>query len=185
MSMVRTILKEIGGRMMNAGGGIDSSSNMFRGSQGNAPSDKIADKLGMGGGNSNPIMKNNSGENDSTTAVKSQEMDKIYTSSTDESSENNANVSDAGSDEKLKTNIKPVSVTSQETYYTPSGGSSISGILKDLKLDPTKLSNKNTSSGSVPSQTNLTEDNISDNNADIGSEAGDMSDMSDMADAAS
>lgn len=43
----RAILKEIGGRMQNAAGSINSSNNMYAGSKNNAPSEKM---LGMAGG---------------------------------------------------------------------------------------------------------------------------------------
>ena len=45
------ILKEAGGRFENAAGAINSKDNMFRGSSGNAVSDKIG-----GGENNNPVM---------------------------------------------------------------------------------------------------------------------------------
>ena len=51
MNIIRMILKEAGGRAENAAGGIDSKNNMFRGSSGNAMSDKLG-----GGENNNPIL---------------------------------------------------------------------------------------------------------------------------------
>ena len=51
MNIVRMILKEAGGRFENAAGAINSKDNMFRGSSGNAISDKIG-----GGENNNPVM---------------------------------------------------------------------------------------------------------------------------------
>lgn len=44
------ILKEIGGRVQNAAGTINSNKNMFYGSNNNAPSDKLAGGLLGGGG---------------------------------------------------------------------------------------------------------------------------------------
>lgn len=61
MSMVRAIIKEIGGRIQNAAGSINSSGNMFEGSSGNAPSDKMMSKIGMGNeGTNNPTVTEDS-----------------------------------------------------------------------------------------------------------------------------
>lgn len=63
MNIVRLILKEAGGRMQNAAGAIKSDSNMFEGSSGNAPSDKLGSMVG--GGNANPTITE--GETEITT----------------------------------------------------------------------------------------------------------------------
>ena len=115
MVPIRLILKEIGGRMQNAAGSIDSDSNMYKGASGKAPSDKIA-----GGGNKNPVL----GTNDSQSGAAEIKPEE--------------NQDDLASDANVKTEIQPVGVASQETSYTPSGTSSISGLLKNLELDPTK-----------------------------------------------
>ena len=121
---IRLILKEIGGRMQNASGSIDSDSNMYKGASGKAPSDKL-----LGGGNKNPVM----GANDSKSGAVGAEGEE-----TPENTNEELEGAGATSDKEVKTNIQPVGVASQETHYTPSGGSSISGILKNLELDPAK-----------------------------------------------
>lgn len=63
MNIVRLILKEAGGRVKNAAGAINSDSNMFAGSSGNAPSDKL------GSGMSNPIENTNEGTETDTPEV--------------------------------------------------------------------------------------------------------------------
>lgn len=52
MSIVRLILKEVGGRFQNAAGTIHSKDNMFEGSKNNAPSDKLMGKKPSKGGGS-------------------------------------------------------------------------------------------------------------------------------------
>jgi len=87
MSMIRLILKEIGGRVQNAAGSINSSGNMFEGSAGNAPSDKIMSKVGMGNsGTNNPTVtqdKDDSGAAETDTAVTDEKITAPDTGDTD------------------------------------------------------------------------------------------------------
>lgn len=85
MSMVSLALKEVGGRLQNAAGAINSDSNMFKGSSGNALSDK-AKNMGASG---------------------------------------NAESENPDSGSKIET---------QSFNFKPSGGSSISGMMKNFKM---------------------------------------------------
>lgn len=84
MNIVRLILKEAGGRVKNAAGAINSDSNMFAGSSGNAPSDKL------GSGMSNPIENTNEGTETDTPEVEN-----------NTEVENNAEVEEAGDTEGM------------------------------------------------------------------------------------
>lgn len=96
MNLVRMILKEAGGRMQNAAGAINSDDNMFAGSSGNAPSDKM---LGQKE-NQNPIMEQEE------TQTETPEVDTSTVSETD--------TEEAGelmSDEKLKGKLKDLKLS--------------------------------------------------------------------------
>lgn len=160
MSMVRLILKEVGGRMQNAAGSINADGNMYKGASGKAPSDKL-----LGGATTrNPIAASDKG----TSTGIDEEVAGDSTVSTDEKE------ADAASDERLKDSIQ---ISTQDIKYIPSGRSNISGILKNLELDPTKAKKKvavSIAGQSSESATGSTADSA-DNATDAADSAGDIS----------
>ena len=129
MNIVKMILKEVGGRMENAAGSIDSKDNMFRGSSGNA----VTDKLG-GGGNNNPVM------NEEETSGESETPSFDTNTETTPEADNSADIgsaSDMGdtdnimSDGKLKNTYAEYQNSHKEMKSKP-----LAGKLKNLDLDP-------------------------------------------------
>jgi hypothetical protein len=122
------ILKEAGGRFENAAGAINSKDNMFRGSSGNAISDKIG-----GGENNNPVMAQEETQTEETVETPTTETTtpETDTSTTTEETE-------TFSDERLKDGYN----TYKKLETEP-----LSGKLKNLDLS---ISPKmNTSGGSM------------------------------------
>ena len=181
MNLARAIIKEVGGRFQNAAGTINSDSNMFAGSSGNAPSDKL-----MGGANNNPIADTNEGteEQETTETVETQTPDAQEASSNiGDASETSEDVM-VGSDEKLKLTEPP-----KEENKTK-------GMLKNLDLDPgsQKPVTANGGGGAGIGQMtsmfkglmgNMGGGEGAEGAGDMGADAGDMADMGDAADAAS
>ena len=166
------ILKEVGGRFENAAGAIDSKDNMFRGSSGNA----VSDKLG-GGGNSNPIMNEEETQMGETSPLETKEE---TTPETDSSTSTDiTEETETFSDERLKDGYNNY----QKLKTKP-----LSGKLKNLDLS---ISPKmNTSGGGGMNLGALTKliggfGGGADMGGDMGADAGDMGDMADAADAAS
>ena len=115
MNIVRMILKEAGGRFENAAGAINSKDNMFRGSSGNAISDKIG-----GGENNNPVMAQEETQTEETVETPTTETTtpETDTSTTTEETE-------TFSDERLKDGYN----TYKKLETEP-----LSGKLKNLDL---------------------------------------------------
>ena len=168
------ILKEAGGRFENAAGAINSKDNMFRGSSGNAISDKIG-----GGENNNPVMAQEDTQTEETvetpaTETTTPETDTASTTDTTEETE-------TFSDERLKDGYN----TYKKLETEP-----LSGKLKNLDLS---ISPKmNTSGGGGMNMGGMSKlmgsfSGGSEGAGDVASnvDAGDMGDMADAADAAS
>ena len=115
MNIVRMILKEAGGRFENAAGAINSKDNMFRGSSGNA----VSDKLG-GGENNNPVMAQEETQTEETVETPTTEAPEAETSTTDVTEE-----TETFSDERLKDGYS----TYKKLETQP-----LSGKLKNLDL---------------------------------------------------
>jgi hypothetical protein len=134
------ILKEAGGRFENAAGAIDSKDNMFRGSSGNA----ISDKLG-GGGNNNPVMAQEETQTEETTETPATETTpEVDTASTTDATEE----TETFSDERLKDGY-----SDYKNSYREMEGKPLAGKLKNLDLDP--MSQKPATSGSSGSGMNM------------------------------
>ena len=138
MNLFRLIMKEVGGRFENAGGSIDSGSNMFRGSSGNAPSDKI---MG-GGGNNNPIMKEE--ESGTETEVQGETPEEKTDGETAMkeavTTETKTDTSDIGNDDNIMSDVKLKNVEVQGgdyNTYKRLESKPLAGMLKNLDLDPT------------------------------------------------
>lgn len=172
MNIVRMILKEVGGRFENAAGAIDSKDNMFRGSSGNA----VSDKLG-GGGNSNPIMNEEETQMGETSPLETKEETTPETDST--TSTDITEETETFSDERLKDGYNNY----QKLKTKP-----LSGKLKNLDLS---ISPKmDSSSGGGMNLGALTKliggfGGGAEGAGDIGEAGADMGDMADMADTAS
>ena len=123
MDIVKLILKEAGGRIENAAGAIDSDDNMFKGSSGNAISDKIG-----GGENNNPVADNNNAS--TLEAASSETVPETDTATTDTNDL-------IESDGRVKTDYNS---------YAKTDSGKLSGKLKNLDLDP--LSSKPVTSDS-------------------------------------
>ena len=123
MNIVRMILKEAGGRFENAAGAINSKDNMFRGSSGNAISDKIG-----GGENNNPVMAQEETQTEETVETPTTETTtpETDTSTTTEETE-------TFSDERLKDGY-----SDYKNSYREMEGKPLAGKLKNLDLDPMK-----------------------------------------------
>ncbi len=164
MDIVRLILKEAGGRLENAAGSINSDANMYAGSSGNAPSDKVGKILGKTGTN-NPIEDPNEETEESVDTSEtidiSEDTEKPEIETTDIDSD-----AISFSDEQLKNVSKNMTT--------------LKGKLKNLELDPMKAMNKgsgNSGGGNLGSMANMFQ-------GIMGADSSDMSDMGDMADAA-
>jgi hypothetical protein len=171
MNIVRLILKEAGGRLENASGAIDSKDNMFRGSSGNALSDKISS-----GSNTNPIAEEEPEEKTETTpdVTTETETPEVETATADTAD------SETFSDEKLK--------DSYETYKKLES-KPLSGKLKNFKFSITPKMNTQGMGGSMGGFSNIMSNfgggaNGADSGADMASSV-DAGDMADAADAAS
>lgn len=127
MNIVRMILKEAGGRFENAAGAINSKDNMFRGSSGNA----VSDKLG-GGENSNPVMAQEETQTEETPATETTTPETDTSTTTDVTEE-----TETFSDERLKDGYNS---------YRKMESKPLAGKLRNLDLDP--MSQKPATSGS-------------------------------------
>ena len=157
MNIIRMILKEAGGRLQNAGGAIDSESNMFAGSSGNAPSDKLG-----GGSNKNPFATEEtetSGETETSVEAETPEAD---------------TAGDGAEEIMSDGNLKFSQLQAQP----------LKGRLKNLQLDPMKAMSKSGGGmGNMGGISNMMQGFGGASGAE-GAGAGDMADMGDMADAA-
>ena len=176
MNIVRMILKEAGGRFENAAGAIDSKDNMFRGSSGNAVSDKLT-----GGEQNNPIMDegDQTAETDNNFETPAAETSETETPATD------TEQTETFSDGRLKNGYAEYKNTYKELESRP-----LSGKLKNLDLNP--MSQKpTTSNGSGGSGMGGMMNMIKGFGGGAGGAEGagdmaggaDMGDMGDMADA--
>lgn len=175
MNVIKMILKEAGGRFENAAGAIDSKDNMFRGSSGNAISDKIG-----GGEQNNPVMS----EEEQTTT------ESIETPATTE----NVEVADTSDNEQIMSdgNLKNGYADYKNTYKELESRP-LSGKLKNLDLNP--MSQKPTTSngsggggmGGMMQMFQGMGGSGAEGAGDMGGGAdmGDMADAGDAADAAS
>jgi len=175
MNIVRMILKEAGGRFENAAGAINSDDNMFKGSSGNA----VSDKLG-GGENNNPIMAEE--EQTSTETVETPSTDNAEVSDTTASDVADSNDENIMSDGNLKDGYNSYRKLEKEP---------LSGKLKNLDLNP--MSQKPTTSsgsggggmgGMMQMFQGMGGGADSAGGADMGADMGDMGDMADAGDAA-
>jgi hypothetical protein len=161
------ILKEAGGRFENAAGAIDSKDNMFRGSSGNAISDKIG-----GGENNNPVMAQEETQTEETVETPNTETTtpETDTSTTTEETE-------TFSDERLKDGYN----TYKKLETEP-----LSGKLKNLDLSVSPK--MNTSGGGGMNMGGMSKLMGSFGGglegADMGGDAASSIDAGDMADAA-
>jgi hypothetical protein len=174
MNIVRMILKEAGGRFENAAGSIDSKDNMFRGSSGNAISDKIG-----GGENNNPVM--NQEETTTETETTTPELEnKTETTDTPEVETDTTDMTETEtfSDEKLKDGY---------SSYKKMESKPLSGRLRNLDLSISPKMNTQSAGGSMSGFSNM----MSNFGGGEGAEGADMAsdvdagDMADAADAAS
>lgn len=183
MNVIGMILKEAGGRFENAAGSIDSDSNMFKGSSGNA----ISDKLG-GGEQNNPIQEE--GENGSTADGATEGETPDISSDSSSEVEIDTDNNDIMSDIKLK----EIEGNGYDTYRQLES-KPLSGRLRNLDLDPRKpnkpVTSENQSSGGgmgmggmqgLMSQFGGGEG--ADSGGDMGGDMASDIDASDMADAA-
>jgi len=158
MDIVKLILKEAGGRIENAAGAIDSDDNMFKGSSGNAISDKIG-----GGENNNPVADNNNAS--TPEAASSETVPETDTATTDTNDL-------IESDGRVKTDYNS---------YAKTDSGKLSGKLKNLDLDPlsSKPVTSNSSGGGGFSQFMKGFGGGTDTGADVTSEvdAGDVADV--------
>ena len=174
MNIVRMILKEAGGRFENAAGAINSKDNMFRGSSGNAISDKIG-----GGENNNPVMAQEETQTEETVETPNAETTtpETDTSTTTDVTEE----TETFSDERLKDGYN----TYKKLETEP-----LSGKLKNLDLSVSPK--MNTSGGGGMNMGGMSKLMGSfgggSEGADMGGDAAssvDAGDMADVADAAS
>lgn len=184
MNVIKMILKEAGGRFENAAGAIDSKDNMFRGSSGNAMSDKIG-----GGEQNNPVMAQEETQTEETVETPVTETTttpEVDTASTTDATEEKETFSDG----RLKDGYADYKNSYREMESKP-----LAGKLKNLDLNP--MSQKPTTSNGSGGGMNM--GGISklmgsfgggSEGADMGGDAassvdaGDMSDMADAGDAA-
>ena len=180
MNIIRMILKEAGGRAENAAGGIDSKNNMFRGSSGNAMSDKLG-----GGENNNPILNEEEPKTENTFDA----PETTETAPAEETADTTtAEETETFSDENLKDTYAEYKNKYKEMESKP-----LSGMLKNLDLNP--ISSKPTTSnggsgGGMGGLSNLMSSfgggGGAEGAGDMGgmADAGDMGDMADAADGA-
>ena len=157
MNIVRLILKEVGGRLQNAGGAINSESNMFAGSSGNAPSDKLG---GMGG--KNPFAN---GEEETSTDTPEVETSEVDTEGAEEiMSDGNLKTYKQMESQPLKGKLKNLELDPMKAMSKGSGGGgmNIGGMANMIKGFG----------------------GFGGGGTDVGADASDMGDMADMADAA-
>ena len=177
MNIVRMILKEAGGRFENAAGAIDSKDNMFRGSSGNA----VSDKLG-GGEQNNPVMEEEPQSEGAETPDMTTETDTTPAESTDVGNASDVNDNEnIMSDGRLKNGYADYKNTYKELESRP-----LSGKLKNLDLNPMsqKPTTSNGSGGGMGGMMQMFQGigGGADSAGDMGGGA-DMADMGDMADA--
>jgi hypothetical protein len=172
MNIVRMILKEAGGRFENAAGAINSKDNMFRGSSGNAISDKIG-----GGENNNPVMAQEETQTEETEETPEAET---TTPETDASTTDATEETETFSDERLKDGYN----TYKKLETEP-----LSGKLKNLDLSVSPKMNTSDGGMNMGGMSKLMGSfgGGSEGAGDVASnvDAGDMGDMADAADAAS
>ena len=175
MNIVRMILKEAGGRFENAAGSIDSKDNMFRGSSGNAISDKIG-----GGESNNPVM--NQEETTTETETTTPELEnKTETTDTPEVETDTTDMTETEtfSDEKLKDGY---------SSYKKMESKPLSGKLRNLDLSISPKMNTQVAGGSMGGFSNMMSNfgggGEGAEGADMASDV-DAGDMADAADAAS
>ena len=175
MNIVRMILKEAGGRFENAAGSIDSKDNMFRGSSGNAISDKIG-----GGESNNPVM--NQEETTTETETTTPELEnKTETTDTPEVETDTTDMTETEtfSDEKLKDGY---------SSYKKMESKPLSGKLRNLDLSISPKMNTQGAGGSMGGFSNMMSNfgggGEGAEGADMASDV-DAGDMADAADAAS
>ena len=179
MNIVRMILKEAGGRFENAAGSIDSKDNMFRGSSGNA----ISDKLG-GGEQNNPVMEEEPQSEGAETPDMTTETDTTPAESADVGNASDVNDNEnIMSDGRLKDGYADYKNTYKELESRP-----LSGKLKNLDLNPTsqKPTTSNGSGGGGMGGMMQMFQGIGGSGAEGAGDMGggaDMADMGDMADA--
>lgn len=164
------ILKEAGGRFENAAGAINSKDNMFRGSSGNAISDKIG-----GGEQNNPVMAQEETQTEETVETPTTET---TTPETDTSTTTDATEeTETFSDERLKDGYN----TYKKLETEP-----LSGKLKNLDLSVSPK--MNTSGGGGMNMGGMSKLMGSfgggSEGADMGGDAASSVDAGDMADAA-
>ena len=174
MDMFSMIMKEVGGRLQNSAGSINSKSNMFAGSSGNAPSDKLG-----GGEETNPIEDTNEGtETEGKETPTSSDIAEQTPEATDTTGD------ETFSDEKLKDTYNEYK-QKQDTSF-----STLKGRLKNLDLNPksTKpVTSNGSGGGSMGMMSNMFQGlmGASGDGAEGAGDMGDMaSDMGDMADTA-
>jgi hypothetical protein len=175
MNIVRMILKEAGGRFENAAGAIDSKDNMFRGSSGNA----ISDKLG-GGGNNNPVMAQEETQTEETTETPATETTpEVDTASTTDATEE----TETFSDERLKDGY-----SDYKNSYRKMESKPLAGKLRNLDLDPMSqksVTSNGSSGGGMGGMMKMFQGFGGGAGGEGAEGAGDMgADMGDMADAA-
>ena len=167
MNIVRMILKEAGGRFENAAGAINSKDNMFRGSSGNAISDKIG-----GGENNNPVMAQEETQTEETVETPTTETTtpETDTSTTTEETE-------TFSDERLKDGYN----TYKKLETEP-----LSGKLKNLDLSVSPKMNTSGGGGMNMGAMSKLMGSFGGGSegADMGGDAASSVDAGDMADAA-
>jgi hypothetical protein len=181
------ILKEAGGRFENAAGAIDSKDNMFRGSSGNA----VSDKLG-GGEQNNPVMEEEPQTEEADTPDMSTETDATPAEGADVGNASDMNDNEnIMSDGRLKDGYADYKNTYEELESRP-----LSGKLKNLDLNPTSQKpTTSNGSGGMGGMMNMIKgfgggaggvEGAGDmaGGADMG-DMGDMADAGDAADAAS
>lgn len=167
MSMIRMILKEVGGRAMDAAGSIKADYNMFEGSENNAPSDKLMDA-----GNTNPVAtdkeKQEGGVAVENTSDTSADVDSSELKSGD----------DITSDANAKTEVKSVSFR-----YQPTEGGRLRGILKNLDLSKMPSPKMQGAGGGMPGAGGAGGESAEGGEAADGADAADAADAADGADA--
>ena len=187
------ILKEVGGRMENAAGAIDSKDNMFAGSSGNAVSDKVGKMLGASG-NANPIADPNSQEDNQggqvqadTTIPTETEQPEVETEQPEVETDTSIDTdTETFSDGRLKDTYAEYKAKNPQQKGNK-------GMLKNLDLDPMSskpVTESNSSGGgSIGAMANMFKgimgssggEGVGDMGGDSADMAGDMGDMGDMA----
>lgn len=165
MSMIRLILKEAGGRAMDAAGSVKSKSNMFEGSENNAPSDKLMGSSGT----DNPLATDKENTGDTNKPANDVAVEGTSDTAADVNSSELNSGDDITSDANAKTEVKSVSFK-----YQPVEGGRLRGILKNLDLSPSMPKTQGTGGGMGGAGMGGSE----------GGEAADGADAADAADAA-